>query len=422
MSLLKSTCNLLDKDIYDKMRRENAISAAIVNVTDNCNLRCPYCFTEHNTRVSSFKTMQDIIYFIISEIERVKNNGIDTSGIHPSLAFFGGEPMLHYEDIIKPTIEWAKNDPKVAQYNFGFSITTNGTLFNTDRIKYLYDNNVGILLSIDGGKFTQDDQRPGANGQSSFDMIEPHLKTLLNYFPNTTFRSTLEPRNAGRLLENYLFARETGFSHYFVTPNVYAKWTNEDIAKAIRSLSAMINIMFSDIEKTGKCCNLDFFLKILANLLNGNFEDNHKIELLRCGIGTISMGVACNGDIKGCQEHNTYIDNDSDIFYIGNIYTGIDEVKHRRLLGLYMSKECPSCSENPELCKDCEIKQICAANFCPSANMGKNDNVIENSYISCMWSRLLYQLGISLIDGFKENGMSKNIKDYIIKLLEGRLI
>lgn len=408
--------NLLDLNLYREMRSKVPITSAIVNVTDMCNLRCHYCFTCQNGRISSVEIMKKTIDFLIQEVERVKSNGIPESEI-PSLGltFFGGEPMLFFDEIIKPTVIWANEEGIVKKYKLGFSITTNGTLLNEERIKFLRKYNVNILLSIDGDKETQDDQRPAANGKSSFDLIKNNIPILLRYFPETTFRSTLEPRNAKKLLENYIFARNCGFKHYFVTPNVYAEWRPEDIATALTALGAIGEVMMDDIKNGEIPCRFDPLDKSFRECFLNNKGEFH-IDLKRCGIGTVSMGVACNGDIKGCQEHNTYTDNENDLFYIGDIFNGINEDLHRSLLGNYTSVEIPYCKEDPSICEKCEIRDICATNFCPSANMGKNKNTVEMPYISCVWKNFLHQMALILLEKISIEGMDENTKNYLFKL------
>ena len=55
-------------------------------------------------------------------------------------------------------------------------------------------------------------------------------------------------------------------------------------------------------------------------------------EIFRCGLGTTSVGISANGNLYSCQEQVT---NDENIFYIGNIYNGIDSDLHIKLLNNY---------------------------------------------------------------------------------------
>lgn len=371
---------MTDKE-YQEIRAKFPIHDAVINLTDSCNLRCPYCFTEHNTRHMDLGTAKAAVNFVIREIERVGQSNAP----RPGIAFFGGEPMLRYNDIIVPLLTWMEESGLQEKYNFTWSMTTNGTLFTEENIKFLYDHNVGILLSIDGAKETQDDQRPGANGASSFDMI--NIPLILRYYPKVTFRSAVEPRNAGKILENYLFARNSGFTHYFITPNHYAKWSMEDLNIALTQLAAVAQVMYNDIKNGVIPCYWDEFITDIQNVFQK--PENTEISFNHCGIGTNSVGIGVNGELNGCQEHNTYTEHD--IFYIGDIFTGIDPVRHKRLLENFKSSKHPVCVENPELCKTCNFYDSCAGHFCPSHNMG-NGGAINNSLASCIWKNFMFTL------------------------------
>lgn len=390
---------------YKKIRNTYPIYNAVINLTDNCNLRCPYCFTEHNTRNIDLGTMKAAIHFILSECDRFP----DFKG-KPGFAFFGGEPMLRFNDIIVPTLEWVKETGLQDKYHINWSMTTNGTLFTPENIKYLSDNNVSILLSIDGDKYTQDDQRPGANGQSSFDMID--IPLILKYYPTVTFRSAVEPRNAIHMLENYLFARNAGFMNYFITPNLYANWTDEDIKTALAQLALIAQVIYNDIKNGYEPCKWNEFFVSIRNIFENKKEPN-EITYNHCGIGTNSCGIATNGDINGCQEHNTYLNHD--IFYIGNIFTGIDPIRHKRLLEEYKSEKHPICVDNPDRCKTCDFYNDCASHFCPSHNI-LNGGAIKNSLVTCAWKNFMYNLALMWLDQADTEG-DKNVIEYIKRLV-----
>ena len=177
--------DMMTEQEYKEIRKNIPLTNAVINLTDNCNLRCPYCFTEHNTRTMDLGTLKSSIMFIL--------NGLDKFESHraPCFNFFGGEPMLHYDDLIKPSVEWVEETGLREKYKINFGMTTNGTLLNEERIKWLKQHEISILLSMDGDKYTQDKQRPIANGKSSFDILDKNISMLLQYFPYTTFRSAI---------------------------------------------------------------------------------------------------------------------------------------------------------------------------------------------------------------------------------------
>jgi uncharacterized protein len=335
--------------------------------------------------------MKTAIMFVLNRMEQYPDKKKN-----PSFNFFGGEPMLHFEDIIKPTILWCEEEGLVDKYNIGFGMTTNGTLLNEENLKWLSQHKVGILLSMDGDKETQDSQRPGANGSSSFDMLAPKLSTILRYYPYTTFRSAVEPFNADKIYENYLFARRNNFINYFITPNVSANWTMEDIQTALGQLSLIAETLYQDITNHTVPLMWNELITDMRECFYKDVPRSYEISYSHCGIGTNSIGVATNGDIYGCQEHNTYVDHD--IFYIGNIFTGIDPVKHKRLLEEFKKEKHPVCKDMPELCDTCSFYKFCSGHYCPSHNFGKGSAIVENSLVTCLWKRFMSDLAHVILE------------------------
>lgn len=398
MAIYAAGGNMIDEE-YEKIIENTSLFNAVINVTDNCNLRCPYCFTEHNTRVIDLGTMKSAIMFILREYDKKG----DKSKRTPAFNFFGGEPMLHFEDIIKPTVIWTEETGLREKYNISFGMTTNGTLLTEERLKWLKEHNISILLSMDGDKSTQDSQRPGANGSSSFDLIYPNIPNILKYYPSVTFRSAVEPFNADKIFENYLFARNNNFMNYFITPNVSADWNEKQIRQAMEQLALVGQVFYQDISNG--------IMPLMWNELIVNMKEHFyknistDISFNHCGIGTNSIGIATNGDLFGCQEHNTYLEKD--IFYIGNIFTGIDKTRHKRLLEEYKREKHPVCIDDPKRCDTCSFYDYCAHHYCPSHNLTNGNGAIENKLITCVWKDFVSNLALVLLEQAKsENNIA----------------
>lgn len=322
------------------------ICGGFINLTQKCNLKCKYCFVVQQPLEMTYETAKDTADFFAK-------NGLSELK-EPGLTFFGGEPMLKYDDIIKPLTEYIR-----ATYgDFSLSITTNGTLLNEERLKFFKDNNVGILLSIDGDKETQDFNRPYHNGRGSFDDID--LDLYLKYYPNGTFRATLDPRTVGKMYDNFVFAEGKGFRSVTFIPNIFEDWSDEEvktfkeqafkIAEHIKETNS--NTLFNLLED-GKG-----FLRELEGLEEGYFRDKgqHLPACGRCGLGGSYFGsVGSSGDVYSCQEMTE--NPEFDEFKIGNIYTGIDDKKRLELTCSFNTKNVTS--SDKEKCKNCELYRIC---------------------------------------------------------------
>jgi uncharacterized protein len=199
-----------------------------LNVTDDCNLTCPYCFTNQSPNYMTLDTAKKVIdqvyenFFIKMKILTYQKMPEKICIIH----FFGGEPLLCYDSIIVPLIEYCKTEKNDI---FIFKITTNGTLLDDEKINFFLLNNVEIFLSIDGNKETQNFNRPCKDQtSSSFDLINNNLEYLLERFPDITFRSTIYAPTVHNLFNNYKFAKEKGFKRYLAIPDrITDLWTEE---------------------------------------------------------------------------------------------------------------------------------------------------------------------------------------------------
>jgi sulfatase maturation enzyme AslB (radical SAM superfamily) len=126
--------------------------------------------------------------------------------------------MLMFDQIIVPLIEYIENNYDINE--FKFDITTNGTLLSEERLIFMKKYNISILLSIDGDKETQDYNRPCKDcNSSSFNLVSKNIPSILKYFPDTVFRSTVYKDTIKNLFQNYLYAEEIGFKNYICIPD-----------------------------------------------------------------------------------------------------------------------------------------------------------------------------------------------------------
>lgn len=71
-------------------------------------------------------------------------------------------------------------------------------------------------------------------------------------------------------------------------------------------IAGIVMLMYEDIKAGGHVTWCDFFIDDLLRSVKGNNFQVSTRDISRCGLGTVSMGVAVDGTINGCQEHNTY--------------------------------------------------------------------------------------------------------------------
>jgi uncharacterized protein len=169
----------------------------ILELTARCNQRCKYCSfsgrysynRSHEKKDMTITTAKKAINFFIDRC-----NG-DNEEIKPAITFYGGEPLLRF-DLIKDIVKMVKSK-EMFKKSF-FSFTTNGTLLTGEIIDYLVENEISLLISLDGPKAIHDKYRVFPDGSGTFDKVLKNLEQIKrsspNYFENKiSFNAVISP-------------------------------------------------------------------------------------------------------------------------------------------------------------------------------------------------------------------------------------
>ena len=141
------------------------IQSAALYLTEDCNLRCRYCFVPKKPKRMSLEVGREAIDFMLAAPAKVKR---------VSIVFFGGEPLLEFDTLRELTLYGEQRSSEIGR-QIKFSVTTNGTLVTDEVFEFLTKHNIHMNLSIDGGPKTQNRNRRMADGSGSFDLVERTL-------------------------------------------------------------------------------------------------------------------------------------------------------------------------------------------------------------------------------------------------------
>lgn len=188
------------------------ISSAMLVVTHRCNLECRYCFVKQKDEDMDIETAREAARFLAGNARR--------AGTAPAINFFGGEPMLRWEGLLRPLAREIRAEGRP----FRLSVTTNGTLLTEERMEEMQRLGFGLLLSMDGARGVQDANRPFHGGGGSFERLERVIPGALRRWPGVTLRMTAAPWSCGGLFESIRWAEGMGFRSFFVIPDVFSRW------------------------------------------------------------------------------------------------------------------------------------------------------------------------------------------------------
>lgn len=115
----------------------------------------------------SYETGKQALDFLIANSGSRRNLEVD---------FFGGEPLMNW-DVVKQLVAYGRQQEKLHDKHFRFTLTTNGVLLNDEIMEFANKEMDNVVLSIDGRKEVHDRMRPFSKGLTgSYDLIVPKFQ------------------------------------------------------------------------------------------------------------------------------------------------------------------------------------------------------------------------------------------------------
>lgn len=322
------------KDIKDKIVN---VDRLLLEVTQNCNMRCRYCVhsdiyehvrahTDKKMSLDTAKKSVDYFFSLLLSKKRKKT-------FKCAISFFGGEPLIE-KNIIFDLIKYIKEINRV-KIDIDYLITTNGLLLKNNVIKELKKENIRVDISFDGEQYQHDMFRKKISGKGSWNDIIKNIKNIKSnhpeYYSNIRFQLTIHPNHDIVKIERYLYDNPDLFSNQNVILNSFRFEKIDNSKINLSALNESLKEQLYDIEN-----NLDkegwFYYKY-------NFQEIDK-RLLRnptrmytnecihftgtCFPGERMIFVDTSGNIKLCEK--------SGEFFIGDIEKGISSKIMKNLM------------------------------------------------------------------------------------------
>lgn len=379
--LVKEEC-LFTEDIYkdyifDFKRRPTVVKALCLHIAHDCNLACKYCFAEegeyHGRRaLMSFEVGKKALDFLIANSGSRRNLEVD---------FFGGEPLMNW-DVVKQLVAYGREQEKIHDKNFRFTLTTNGVLLNDEIKEFANKEMANVVLSCDGRKEVHDFMRPFRNGKGSYDLIIPKFKDLAESRKQTNYyvRGTFTHYNTD-FAADVLNLADEGFKQISVEPVVAENTEDyaikeEDLPQIMEEYDKLALGML-EREKKGKGFN---FFHFMIDLSGGPCVAK---RLSGCGSGTEYLAVTPWGDLYPCHQ---FVGNEK--FLMGNVDEGVTNTELRDEF------KCVNVYARPK-CKDCFAKFYCSGGC--AANAYNFTGEITGAYdIGCEMMRKRVECAIML--------------------------
>ena len=351
---LEKAGKLFSADIYENMafdfkNRSQVVKALCLHVAHTCNLNCSYCFASQgkyqgDRALMSFEVGKQAFDFLIANSGSRRNLEVD---------FFGGEPLMNWE-VVKRLVAYAREQEKLHDKNFRFTLTTNGMLLSDEVDDFLNREMSNVVLSLDGRKEIHDHLRKDYAGRGSYDAIVPKFKRLVekrggkNYYMRGTFT-----HNNVDFTNDIFHMADLGFTELSMEPVVCAPTdpyalTEEDLPELFRQYE----LLAEEMIRRKKAGNGFVFYHYMLDLKNGPCIYK---RITGCGSGTEYMAVTPWGELFPCHQ---FVGDPK--YSLGNIWDGVTN--------LAVQEEFRHCNAyaRPE-CRDCWAKLYCSGGCAANA-------------------------------------------------------
>jgi uncharacterized protein len=183
-------------DIFNTVTQARARRVVILTVTEDCNLRCRYCYEPNKSpRYMSKETAIDAITHYMKADDGFEAVEFD---------FFGGEPLLAF-DVIQDIVDWFHTQGWNKDHLF--FISTNSTLL-TDEMKNWFVMNkrcVKVGVSLDGNKTAHD-----INRSDSYDRVKKNLPFIMEHWPDQPAKMTISAETIPYVADSIIELEEIG--------------------------------------------------------------------------------------------------------------------------------------------------------------------------------------------------------------------
>jgi uncharacterized protein len=361
-----------------------ALSTLVLEVAQDCNLRCTYCYAEGGTYGASPCLLSPAT--ACQAVRHLLDRSGDLKNV--TLIFFGGEPLMNMPAVRAATREaisyGAQKGKKVH-----FSLTTNGTLLDRETVSFLHENRVAVAISMDGPRHVHDRNRPDACGGGTYDQIVARLGMLLEDSPvPVAARVTLAPDQWHEAVEVFDHLVGLGFHEVGIAP---VSPVTRELMPTFAEESALLDGFaqlagrFVAAAREGRVLPFSNILDLLGRLHLGQTKP------ISCGAGFGYMAVDAKGSLFPCHRLSGEAD-----FRIGNLAGGVD---HGRVAACMAALN----SDREESCAKCWARTLCAGG-CHYENHLRENRLGLPRGTSCRFIRSWLDLGMKTYAELRTDG------------------
>ena len=340
----------------------NVAPSITFQVTEDCNLRCTYCYQHNKTK--NKMTFETAKKFIDNLLAGNYDNYLEFKEAPAViLEFIGGEPLLEI-NLIDQICDYFMDQTIKLNHRWAIfhriSMSTNGTLYFQDDVQRFIDKHrfdLSLSFSIDGNKELHDACRIFPDGSGSYDLA---ISAQKDFYERTKqqlgTKLTLAPENIPMLFNSVKDMFKMDYNEIHLNCVFENVWKQEDSTILYNQLKQLADYI------------IDNDIQIPVSMFDEKryCPKPESDDRNWCG-GTGSMiAVDWRGDIYPCLRYMpSSLGTNQPPYKIGNVDTGILSCKEE-----CDKVECLKCitrrSQSTDECWNCPIAEGCS--WCSAYN------------------------------------------------------
>ncbi len=181
-------------NIRNLMPTEPKFSLMYLVITEECNLRCNYCFVEgnlqHRPSFMDQETCRKAIDLFVDVVNPEQEQKV---------RFYGGEPFLNFGVFSFAVKKLRELEHEGKLSNLEIAIATNGTAITSEAANLCHEYDVNVSVSIDGPKDIHNAARMKLGGHGSYSETLRGYKLLQEKGVNPAISCTISRHNVTQL-------------------------------------------------------------------------------------------------------------------------------------------------------------------------------------------------------------------------------
>ena len=337
------TCNLRYANMVN--RYNSKLLRVTILPTMNCNFKCWYCYEQHKPSMMSDEDAKAIIKFVKTEVKEKNIKEI-------MLDWFGGEPLMRFNQTVYPISKEIADWCKANDISFTHTITTNGSLITEDIAVKMGEIGMSqFQITLDGGREQHNKTKSSLAMKDSYSVIVNNIHTLCRILENPyiELRINYTKENidsAFDILDDF----DAGIRR-FITVSPHIVWQQSGNAELLRD---KVQALRAEAVEKGYSVSKQNLMRKCATCYVDNMEQfviNYDMNVYKCTARDFS------------EKYSIERINSDGVFEPNDLY-----YKYYTTESPFMRKECLECELLPSCLYSMSCLQKKIENFYPECN------------------------------------------------------